>query len=49
MPNTVICHYRVKACNEQRFEPLLEAHWPTLRSLDLVTPQPAQHFPFPAS
>ncbi len=44
MPETVICHYRVKPGNEEQFEALLEAHWPTLQRLGLVTDQPSQHF-----
>ena len=44
MPETVICHYRVAAGNEGRFETLLNDHWPTLQRLGLVTDQPPQHF-----
>ena len=44
MPETVICHYRVAAGNESRFERLLAEHWPTLRRLELVTEQPPQQF-----
>src|SRR6185295_5678050 len=40
----VICSYRVKAGNEDAFLALLARHWPTLRSLDLVTSEPPQHF-----
>ncbi len=31
MSETVICHYRVAAGNENRFEQLLAEHWPTLK------------------
>ncbi|MEM8767940.1 MAG: hypothetical protein AAGE43_10875 [Pseudomonadota bacterium] len=44
MSETVICHYRVTAGNEPRFEALLRQHWPTLHRLGLVTDTPAQHF-----
>ena len=44
MPNTVICHYRVAAGNEERFEALLNDHWPTLSRLGLVTDDPPQQF-----
>ncbi len=44
MPETVICHYRVRSGNEEAFEALLQAHWPTLKRLGLVTEQPSQHF-----
>lgn len=44
MPNTVICHYRVARGNEQKFETLLEKHWPTLRGLGLVTDQRSHCF-----
>jgi hypothetical protein len=40
----VICTYRVKAGQEAAFEKLLERHWPTLRSLGLVTKDPPQHY-----
>ena len=44
MPETVICHYRVKPGNEAQFETLLDEHWPTLQRLGLVTEQAPQHF-----
>jgi hypothetical protein len=44
MSETVICHYRVASGNEDRFEALLQDHWPTLQRLGLVTDQPSQHF-----
>lgn len=44
MSETVICHYRVVTGNEDRFEALLNDHWPTLQRLGLVTNQPPQHF-----
>jgi hypothetical protein len=44
MAETVICHYRVAAGNEARFEALLTDHWPTLERLGLVTATPPQHF-----
>ena len=44
MPNTVICHYRVAAGNEDQFEALLKDHWPTLDRLGLVTGDAPQHF-----
>jgi hypothetical protein len=44
MSETVICHYRVTAGNEARFETLLTEHWPTLRRLGLVTDTPPQQF-----
>ncbi len=39
MSNTVICHYRVASGNEEKFEKLLEQHWPALRRLGFVTEQ----------
>lgn len=42
--NTVICTYRVQQGKEEQFLQLLRAHWPTLRSLALVTGQDAQLF-----
>ena len=44
MPETVICHYRVKPGNEAQFEALLDNHWPTLQRLGLVTDQSPQHY-----
>ena len=44
MPETVICHYRVTAGNEDAFEALLNEHWPTLARLQLVTDTAPQHF-----
>jgi hypothetical protein len=41
---TVICLYRVTAGREAAFTSLLKRHWPTLRSLDLVTDQPPRHY-----
>ena len=41
---TVICHYRVAAGNEGKFEGLLKQHWPTLQRLGLVTDKPSQWF-----
>jgi hypothetical protein len=43
-PETVICTYRVKPGKEKAFQALLARHWPTLRKLGLVTPQPSQVF-----
>jgi len=43
-PEIVICTYRVRRGREAEFERLLARHWPTLRSLDLVTDRPPQHF-----
>jgi hypothetical protein len=43
-PEIVICTYRVRRGRESEFERLLARHWPTLRSLELVTDQPPQHF-----
>jgi len=40
----VICTYRVRRGREAEFERLLARHWPTLRTLDLVTDRPPQHF-----
>ncbi len=42
--NTVICHYRVTAGNEKKFEALLAEHWPTLQRLQLVSAAPSQIF-----
>lgn len=44
MAETAICLYRVKKGNERKFVRLLEKHWPTLRSLGLVTRRKARHF-----
>jgi len=43
-PVTVICLYRVVPGREGEFTSLLRRHWPTLRSLDLVTDSPPQHY-----
>lgn len=43
-PTTAICLYRVTPGREGEFTSLLERHWPTLRSLDLVTDDPPQHY-----
>jgi hypothetical protein len=43
-PEIVICTYRVRRGREAEFERLLARHWPTLRSLDLVTDQAPQHY-----
>jgi hypothetical protein len=43
-PETVICLYRVRAGNEERFVELLSRHWPTLKRLGLATDQPPRHF-----
>lgn len=37
---TVICTYRVRKGEEQKFEALLKEHWPTLRKLNMVTEKP---------
>ncbi len=37
---TAMCVYRVKAGEEDAFENLLGRHWPTLRSLELVSDTP---------
>ncbi len=34
---TVICTYRVRADQEERFRELLGSHWSTLRELEFVT------------
>ena len=39
---TVICRFQVKRGRERSFERLLKAHWPTLRRLGLVTPEPSR-------
>ena len=44
MAHTVICHYRVAAGNESKFEILLDKHWPTLHRLGLVTGEPSRTF-----
>ena len=41
---TVICLYRVSPGREAEFAGLLERHWPTLRSLDLVTDDLPRHY-----
>ncbi len=41
-PETVICHYRVKARREAEFLGLLQRHWPTLLRLGTVTGEPSQ-------
>jgi hypothetical protein len=41
---TVIATYRMLAENEQRFLPMLQAHWPTLKRLGLVEDEPVQLF-----
>jgi hypothetical protein len=41
---TVICVYRVVSGREAAFTDLLKRHWPTLRSLDLVTDEPPRHY-----
>jgi hypothetical protein len=43
-PTTVICLYRVAPGREGEFRSLLKRHWPTLRSLDLVTDTPPRHY-----
>jgi hypothetical protein len=43
-PTTVICIYRVTRGREDEFTKLLGRHWPTLRSLDLTTDDPPQHY-----
>jgi hypothetical protein len=43
-PTTVICLYRVSRGREAAFTSLLERHWPTLRSLELVTDDPPQRY-----
>ncbi len=40
--NTVICTFRVKRGRASAFLCLLKAHWPTLRRLGLVTPEPSR-------
>ena len=37
---SVICTYRVAPGNEAKFRELLKAHWPKLRELGVVTPDP---------
>jgi hypothetical protein len=41
---TVLCLYRVTPGREDEFTGLLRRHWPTLRSLDLVTDDRPQHY-----
>jgi hypothetical protein len=43
-PVTVICLFRVVRGREAAFTDLLKRHWPTLRSLDLVTSDPPRHY-----
>ena len=43
-PTTVICTYRVSPGREAEFSKLLSRHSPALRSIDLVTNDPPQHF-----
>jgi quinol monooxygenase YgiN len=38
----MLCIYRIKDGKEEDFLRLLEKHWPTLQSVGLVTPEPAQ-------
>ena len=40
----VICTYRVKEGNEERFLELLQRHWPTLHQQGLTTDEAAQAF-----
>lgn len=40
----VICTFRVRPDAVEQFESLLAGHWPTLRSLELVTDTPEQLF-----
>jgi hypothetical protein len=40
--NTVICTFRIKRGRERAFVGLLKSHWPTLRRLGLVTPEPSR-------
>ena len=44
MGHTVICTYRVKPECADDFTALLREHWPTLERLDMVEPDPPQHF-----
>lgn len=44
LSTTALCLYRVAPGQEEAFTGLLERHWPTLRSLDLVTERPPQHY-----
>ncbi len=41
-PVRMLCVYRVKDGKEADFLRLLEKHWPALRGVGLVTPDPAQ-------
>lgn len=41
---SVVCIYRVKRGSEDKFQKLLERHWPTLRELGLASEQPPQHY-----
>jgi hypothetical protein len=43
-PATAICLYRVIPGREAEFTSLLKRHWPTLRSLNLVTGDRPQHY-----
>ena len=43
-PITTIPHYRVKAGCEDEFLAILDAHWPMLRDLELVTDREPQVF-----
>lgn len=40
-PQTVICRYQVKPGKENEMIELLRKHWPALRSVGLVTDEPA--------
>jgi hypothetical protein len=42
MTETVVCTYRVQRNQEDAFLALLRRHWPTLKSLGLVTDEPAK-------
>jgi hypothetical protein len=44
MRETVICTFRVRASEMVAFRRLLDRHWPTLRTLELVTDTPEQIF-----
>lgn len=41
---SVVCIYRVKRGSEDKFQRLLERHWPTLREVGLASEQPPQHY-----
>jgi hypothetical protein len=41
-PVSMLVIYRIKPGTEEAFRPLVDAHWPTLARLGLVTSEPAK-------